>query len=107
MSSIVENTGSTARDFCMLERNILSHFKLGLLLSLLSSSILLHARLPGPSPDPSDPNDGDSSKSSKAGIPMATIQFVAALVAIAAGAWEYWSKEKDLRSMRAFLMASK
>ena len=93
----------------MLERNILSHFKLGLLLSLLSSGILLHARLPGPTFEDGrgDGGNGGDPQASKAGIPMAAVQFVAAIVAIAAGAWEYWSKEKDLRNMRAFLVASK
>lgn len=87
----------------MLERNILSHFKLGLLLSLLSSSVLLHARLPAPSDAPSSQSSGRT----KAGLPMATLQMVAALAAIAAGSWEYWSGNKDLRNMRAFLVAAK
>ncbi|KAK0446817.1 hypothetical protein EV421DRAFT_1901658 [Armillaria borealis] len=41
----IENSGSTARDFCMLERNMLAHIKLALLLSVLSSSLILQARL--------------------------------------------------------------
>ena len=47
-SDAIVNTGSTARDWCMLERNILSHIKLDLLLSLLS---LLRARLSGSDDD--------------------------------------------------------
>ncbi|KAF8892153.1 hypothetical protein BD779DRAFT_1670497 [Infundibulicybe gibba] len=98
--NVLENVGSTARDFCMLERNLLSHLKLALLLSLLSSSVLLRARLvPEPTHDPSR-NDG-----SQAGIPLAAVQFLASLVAIAAGAWEYNSGYRDLRNMRAFLVA--
>lgn len=102
-SHMVENTGSTARDFCMLERNILSHLKLALLLSLLSSSVLLRARLV---PEPNDTpqrDDGDS----RGGIPLASVQFIASLAAIVAGAWEYHSGYRDLRDMRAFLVATK
>jgi len=88
----------------MLERNILSHLKLALLLSLLSSAILLHARLPSPS----DADSGEQpSSGSKAGLPMAALEIVAALAVIAAGVWEYWCGERDLRSMRAFLVADK
>lgn len=97
LSHIVENTGSTARDFCMLERNLLSHFKLALLLSLLSSSLLLHARLvPNREPSPSTQ-----------GIPLASIEFLAALTAIFGGIWEYYSGYNDLRQTRAFLAATK
>lgn len=88
----------------MLERNILSHLKLALLLSLLSSAILLHARLP----TPSDSESGEEPLSgSKTGLPMATLEMVAALAVIAAGVWEYWYGERDLRNMRAFLVANK
>ncbi|TDL25072.1 hypothetical protein BD410DRAFT_785857 [Rickenella mellea] len=38
---------------------------------------------------------------------MATLQMIAAMGAIAAGSWEYWSGSKDLKNMRAFLVASK
>src|SRR6266403_1074497 len=41
MPTLLENQGSTARDHCMLERNFLSHARLGLFLLLLSSSVLL------------------------------------------------------------------
>lgn len=95
----VPNKGSTARDFCFLERNILSHLKLALLLSLLSSSSLLHARLPSP--------DSDSDSESSHAFPVACIQFAAALAAIGAGLWQFWSGDADLRSSRAFLVASK
>lgn len=88
----------------MLERNILSHLKLALLLSLLSSAILLHARLP----TPSDSESGEEPLSgSKTGLPVATLEMVAALAVIAAGVWEYWYGERDLRNMRAFLVADK
>ncbi|KAF9006068.1 hypothetical protein BDQ17DRAFT_1352667 [Cyathus striatus] len=95
--SLVENTGSNARDFAMLERNILSHLKLALLLSLLSSSVLLQARLV-----PNEPTHTSSGR-----IPLATVEFSAALVCIIAGAWEYYSGYWDLRKTRAFLASPK
>lgn len=97
-SHMIENTGSTARDFCMLERNILSHLKLALLLSLLSSSLLLQVRLvPGQ----------DKEKSKSSGIPLASVEFFAALAAVVGGVWEYYSGYWDLRKSRAFLVAVK
>lgn len=96
-SHLVENIGSTARDYCMLERNILSHLKLALLLSILSSSLLLHARLV--------PDSHDDQKSSS--IPLASIEFVAAMACIVAGVWEYYSGYQDLRNSRAFLVGVK
>ncbi|PPQ78404.1 hypothetical protein CVT25_011627 [Psilocybe cyanescens] len=96
ISHMVPNTGSTARDFCMLERNILSHFKLALLLSLMSSSLLLHARLV--------PGEQDSGSG---GVPLASVEFAAAMIAILAGIWEYYSGYADLRQARAFLAAAK
>ncbi|KAF8802945.1 hypothetical protein BYT27DRAFT_7260521 [Phlegmacium glaucopus] len=95
---MLENSGSTARDFCMLERNILSHFKLALLLSLLSSSLLLHARLV----PPSNPKDQIREANN---IPLASLQFVAAIASIAAGLWEYYQGFQDMRMARAFLAA--
>ena len=96
-SSVLENSGSTARDFCMLERNILSHLKLALLLSLLSSSLLLHSRLV--------PNTSDQSSASA--IPLASLQFAAAIASIIAGVWEYYRGFRDVRMARAFLTAPK
>ena len=98
------NSGRTARDFCFLERNILSHFKLALLLSLLSSSFLLHARLPS---NLNSDSDNSSSYSRSEAVALAAVQFTAAVAAIAAGLWEFNSGIKDLRSARAFLAASK
>ncbi|KAK7012230.1 hypothetical protein R3P38DRAFT_3020000 [Favolaschia claudopus] len=96
---MIRNTGSTARDFCMLERNLLSHIKLALLLSLLSSSVLLRARLV--------PSDNPSELSGTIGYVVASLQFAAALAAIFAGAWEYYYGYWDLRNMHAFLVATK
>lgn len=69
----------------MLERNLLSHLKLALLLSLLSSSVLLRARLVP------DDSDKPSELSGATGIAVASLQFTAALAAIGAGVWEYYS----------------
>ena len=96
-SSMLTNSASTARDFCMLERNVLSHFKFALLLSLLSSSLLLHARLV-PSSAEQDPAFS---------IPLASLGFVAAIVSIAIGFWEYFKGFQDMRMERAFLTAPK
>lgn len=80
----------------MLERNILSHIKLAVTLSLLSSSLLLHARLV-PTTVPSDPSS----------IPLGVVQFAAALACIAIGVWEYYRGFQDMRIGRAFLTAPK
>ena len=92
------NSASTARDFCMLERNILSHLKLALLLSLLSSSLLLQVRLV-----PSTTN----AQSEASSIPLATLLFVAALACISIGLWEYFRGFRDMRMARAFLTTPK
>jgi hypothetical protein len=96
-SYFIPNTGSTARDYCMLERNLLSHLKLALLLSILSASIILRARLV-PVAD-YDNEDG--------GVPLASVEFAAAVVCIVAGGWEYYQGYWDLKSGRAFLVAPK
>ena len=97
MSTLV-NSASTARDFCMLERNILSHLKLALLLSLLSSSLLLQVRLV-----PSTTN----AQSEASSIPLATLLFVAAIACISIGLWEYFRGFRDMRMARAFLTTPK
>ncbi|THV05551.1 hypothetical protein K435DRAFT_712514 [Dendrothele bispora CBS 962.96] len=98
---LVENTASNARDFCMLERNFLSHFRLALLFMLLFSSVLLHARLL----DPESTERGIAN--SLSGYPLASVQFLGSLVAIAGGLWEYNNGYKDLMDMRAFLVGTK
>ncbi|KAH7870416.1 uncharacterized protein C8R40DRAFT_646883 [Lentinula edodes] len=96
---VIQNTGSTARDFCFLERNVLSHLKLALLFSVLSSSLILHARLV---PDADEKTNGSSFN-----IPLSGLQFVASLLAIAGGLWEYFNGYRDLLDMRAFLAGTK
>ncbi|KAG7088375.1 hypothetical protein E1B28_012377 [Marasmius oreades] len=100
ITHVVENAGSNARDFCMLERNLLSHVKLTLLLFLVSCSLLLQARLV---PDP----EGDPVGSSMIGLPLASIQIIAAVLALVGGVWEYHNGFKDVIGMRAFLVKRK
>ena len=95
MAYVVQNNGSTARDFCMLERNILSHLKLAILLSLLSSSILLRARLV---PEPGLPDTEDTTN-----FPLAIVLFAAALVTMGAGVLEYNTAYRDFMNRTAFL----
>ncbi|KAG0709320.1 hypothetical protein DFH29DRAFT_993466 [Suillus ampliporus] len=93
--------GSTVRDFCMLERNFLSHIKLVLLLLLMFSSALLGIRLPGP------PGTGQSESLGSAGLPIAILQFIAALLTIAAAVWEYHTGLNDLLKIRAFFVVNR
>ncbi|KAH7913829.1 hypothetical protein BJ138DRAFT_1145088 [Hygrophoropsis aurantiaca] len=102
MPKTVEVIGSSVRDFCMLERNFLAHIKLVLLLLLLSSSALLGIRLPGPS---GSKEETDSLGTSS--LPVATIQFIAALATIGAAYWEYHTGYKDLLRARAFLVVTR
>lgn len=81
----------------MLERNILSHLKLALLLSILSTSIILRARLV-PEAEHTK-NDG--------GLPLASVEFATAVLCIGAGGWEYYQGYWDLKTSRAFLVAPK
>ena len=98
MPAYLENTGSTARDFLMLERNLLSHVKLAMLLSLLASSVLLRARLTG------SMGGGDPSGIR---VPISTIDYAAAICAICAGVFQYYQTAKDYRTARGFLVATK
>ncbi|OAX43981.1 hypothetical protein K503DRAFT_730503 [Rhizopogon vinicolor AM-OR11-026] len=93
--------GSTVRDFCMLERNFLSHIKLVLLLCVLSSSALLGIRLPGPS------GTENSDSLGSAGLPIGTLQFIAALLTVAAAVWEYHTGLDDLMKVKAFLTSTR
>ncbi|KAG1876426.1 hypothetical protein DFJ58DRAFT_694091 [Suillus subalutaceus] len=90
--------GSTVRDFCMLERNFLSHIKLVLLLLLMFASALLGIRLPGP------PGTGQSESLGSFSLPLAILQFIAALLTIAAAYWEYHTGLDDLMKVRAFVV---
>lgn len=100
MPAYIENSGSTTRDLQMLERNLLSHVKFAMLLSLLSSSVLLKARLPGGS-------SSSSGEPTAIKLPIASIEFAAALCTILAGLYQYFQTYKDFRTMRGFLVATK
>ena len=89
----LENTGSNARDFCMFERNLLSHLRLALLLTLLSASLLLQARLV--------PQDERSAKKWNT-VPLASVEFATAILCLVAGVWEYWHGYRDLIYGRPF-----
>jgi hypothetical protein len=102
MPTLVEIQGSTVRDYFMLERNFLSHSRLALLLSLLASSVLLKARLPGPD----RPEGHETHPNYGLGIPMASLEVAAAFVVIGVGYWEYECGVRDMRARRAFLLSS-
>lgn len=101
MPQICTNNGSAARDFAMLERNLLSHLRLATVMLLLAASVLLHARLPSPS-EPS----GETPLSAGS-IPLASIEIVGAITAIGAGIWEYRRGYRDMQDMKGFLVAAK
>ncbi len=97
---VVDNVGSAARDFCMLERNTLSHFRLSLLLSLLASSVLLRVQI-------SLPDAENMEYNSKLAVPMASLLFTCSLAVLFAGLLEYFSGQTDLRTMRPFLRTTR
>lgn len=99
----IDNVGSTARDWCMFERNLLSHIKLSLLLSLLSWAVLLHARIS----DSTQQYNVQSSIDPKSSLPLGLVFFISALVSLFSGIWEYVVGIRDLESKRAFLVASR
>ncbi|KAL1762850.1 hypothetical protein FB107DRAFT_253327 [Schizophyllum commune] len=102
---LIENTGSTTRDFLMLERNMLSHLKLAVLLALVSWSVLLHARLV-PLGGTGD-YEPDTSHHDARSLALGSVQFLAALLTIVAGGIEFHKGYQDLRNTRPFLEAPK
>ena len=97
-----ENTGSTARDYLMLERNLLTHLKLALLLSIVASSVLLKAKIV--------PSGGDGSQEGgrRSGwLALASFEFVAALFTIGAAVWQYFDASEDMRRARPFMESSR
>lgn len=91
---VVENAGSNARDFAMLEQNMLAHLQLALLLSILSTSLLLHVRL---TPQVED------QRSQWSGVPLASLLFAGAVLSILAGTAEYHYGLRDLLNSAAFV----
>ncbi|KAL4065906.1 hypothetical protein V8B97DRAFT_1057735 [Scleroderma yunnanense] len=103
MLPLAEISGSNVRDFCMLERNYLSHFKLTLLLLLLSCSAILNTRLPAPPGS----GGGHTDEAATFKFLIGILQYIAALLTIAAAVWEYHTGIKDLLKVRAFLVGTK
>ncbi|KAF8311555.1 hypothetical protein DL93DRAFT_1387937 [Clavulina sp. PMI_390] len=89
----IKNVGSTARDACAIERNFLSYLRLGILLSLLSSSLLLNARI----------SNTTSTEPVQAQLPLGTLFFVASLLATFSGWWAYRLALKEFLKQKAFL----
>lgn len=87
----------------MLERNLLAHLKLAILLCLLFASILLRGRLPVPE----TPAEGHPVELPHAGMPIAALQLVSALLLVGGGIYEYHTGIRDLRIGRAFLASDK
>ncbi|KAF8590009.1 hypothetical protein K439DRAFT_238973 [Ramaria rubella] len=98
---MINNEGSTARDFLAFERNFLTQCRFGLLLSLLSSSFLLRARIP--SPDTTQ----NSSTSESARLPFGYIYFGFGFGGICLALWYYALSNKRLRAKYAFLGVTK
>jgi hypothetical protein len=86
----------------MLERNLLSHLRLGVLLSFLSATIIVRTRLI-PERGEGDPTHDNT----RAGVVMGSVQALAALCTIVIGIWQYNLHFKDLYHSRAFLGDSK
>ncbi|CAL1714598.1 unnamed protein product [Somion occarium] len=93
--------GSNARDFAMLERNLLTHLRFATVLALFAASMLLNARLPF------DPGLSGQTQSTRSNVPLASIQVVAAIVTITLGLWVYHRAFKDVCGMKAFLSTTK
>ena len=96
--------GSSPRDFCMLERNFLSHLRLALLLALFAAAVLLEVRLPlGSSDGKEDRSDGNWTDV----VVLACVGLGAAVLVILAGYGEYELGFRDIRSLHPTLQSSK
>ncbi|KAI0078704.1 hypothetical protein K474DRAFT_1706269 [Panus rudis PR-1116 ss-1] len=98
MPQLLKIRGSDARDYAMLERNLLTHLRFATVLILLAASVVLNVRLPqtsGPAPVLAP------------GVALASLHVAAALICIVAGIWEYQRSFKEIRDMKAFLSATK
>ncbi|KAG8684330.1 hypothetical protein FRC09_015458 [Ceratobasidium sp. 395] len=93
----VPNVGSTARDHCTTERTLLAYTRLGLILFILSSSLLLKARIPTPD------DDGRDDPDNLVTFPLGIVYSMAAIIVLLAGWMGYESDLKGLLSERAFV----
>lgn len=99
---LYENTGSTARDYLMLERNLLTHLKLALLLSIVAASVILKAKLV-PSTEDASQTEGERPQ----WLALASFEFAAALFTIGAALWQYYDASDDMRTARPFMESSR
>jgi len=97
----VDNIASEARDFCAIERTYLSHLRLGVVLTLLSASILLNARLPAPNADGDPTSDHDQLQ----GLRFGSLYFAAALAAFFGGLLNYDKLWSGMKNGRAFVQS--
>jgi len=86
-----------------IERTYLSHLRLGVVLALLSASILLNTRLP----DPDGDRDSTGSSSQLHGLTFGSLYFVAALAALFGGVINYDKLWGGMKSGRAFVQSPK
>lgn len=98
--------GSSPRDFCMLERNFLSHVRLALLLALFASAVLLEVRLPLNSSDKED-EDHRSDGNRADVVSLASVGIGAAVLVILAGYGEYELGFRDIRNLHPTFHSSK
>lgn len=83
-----------------IERTYLSHIRLGLLLSLLSAAILLNARLP-------DPITESSEGSHPYTVTLGSLYFIASILGLTAGLFNYERLWKGLKDGAAFVQSSR
>jgi Domain of unknown function (DUF202) len=84
-----------------IERTYLSHLRLGLVLALLSASILLNARLPAPN----DEEDPTSSRSQLQGLKFGSLYFAAAIAGFFGGLLNYDKLWSGMKSGKAFVQS--
>ena len=84
-----------------IERTYLSHLRLGVVLTLLTASILLNARLPAPNDD----KDPINNRSPLSGLRFGSLYFAAALAAFFGGLLNYDKLWSDMKTGRAFVQS--
>jgi len=99
----IVNNASAARDYAMLERNILAHLKLAVLLSVLSASLFLHAPPPSQIVEP----PADAPNLQNASYPLSIALFVVGVLTALIGCGDYIFNYMNMTKRAAFLVASK
>ena len=100
---IIEEVKQLNSSLVAIERTYLSHLRLGVVLALLSASILLNARLP----DPNSDRDPTHSGSQLQGLGFGSLYFVAALAALFGGLLNYDKLWSGMKSGKAFVQSPK